>query len=342
MILKNNINIIPKLFVLMALLILSDESFIQASSLTHTITTNFKLKDLSGRELALKDFRGKIVLLIFGELYQENTLKAFQDVKKIMKEKKSFRDSIEVLLIISERKKPEEYITVKEGLEINCPVLLDNDRNVYAQYEIIAIPTTFIIDRNGKILTKLASYTISYYDQLYAELGYLTGEVDDAELESVMNPKADAPYLNGKNERFLSFADNLKKRGFYESALNSYKEIIENNPDLKEAHIGIGNIYLIKKETDKAEKEFNTVLEKHPDDPAALKGIAQVFFLRGNTDKAEYFLKKVMATDYIDEDLYYIMGEVYEKKGDLEKAIEYYKKNCTQLLHFGQNKIIVQ
>ncbi len=30
------------------------------------VATNFKLKDLTGKELTLKDFKGKIVALVFG------------------------------------------------------------------------------------------------------------------------------------------------------------------------------------------------------------------------------------------------------------------------------------
>ena len=59
-------------------------SSLSAQSLEKRITANFTLKDLAGKEYALKDARGKIVVLIFGELYQENTLKVLQDMKNIV------------------------------------------------------------------------------------------------------------------------------------------------------------------------------------------------------------------------------------------------------------------
>lgn len=314
------------------MLALLPAGFSQAKPSEGPVMTNFKLKDLAGRELALKDFRGKIVVLVFGELYQQNTLKAVKDLKKILAGKRSYREATEVLLIISERRKPGEYQKVKGGLEITYPVLLDDQRNVYAQYEIIAIPTTFIINRSGRIAARLPSYTIAYYDQVDAELGFLLGEVKKEELESVMHPKAAAPKTNGKAERIFSLAENLKKRGFYDSAMNSYKQVLNMNPDLKEAHIGMGIIYLKKAEIEKAEKEFQVVLEKAPDDPAALKGIAQVHFLRGEIDMAEDLLKKVILSNYVDDDIYYVMGEIYEKQGKLKEAISFYKKNCQKLL----------
>ena len=304
-----------------------------ARPLEGRITTNFILKDLAGRELALKDFRGKIVVLVFGELYQQNTLKAIQDVKKILSEKRSYRESVEVLIIISERRKPKEYLKVKRGLEIPYPILLDDQRKVYAQYEIIAIPTTFVIDRDGKLVAGLPSYTIAYYDQMDAEVGYILGEVEKEELESVLHPKTAAPKTNGKIERYLSLAENLRRRGSYNSAIESYQKVLKRNPNVIEAHLGMGAIYLAKAKPDKAEEVFQQVLKDNPDNPAALKGMAQVYLLRDDIDKAEELLKKVLSSNYTDEDFFYVMGELYEKKGNLKEAIHYYKKNCQKLMH---------
>ena len=319
-------------FILGVILILLPLNVSLARPLVGRMTTNFILKDLTGRELALKDFRGKITVVVFGELYQQNTLKAINDLKEILSKKLSYRESVEVLLIISEKKKPEEHLKVKGGLKITYPILIDDQRKVYAQYEIIAIPTSFIIDRTGKIVATLPSYTIAYYDQMDAELGYLLGEVKKEELESVLHPKAVETRMNGKTERYLALADSLRERGFYDSAMDAYRKVLEREPDSTEAHLGMGIIYLDKAELEKAEKEFQAVLKKNPDDPAALKGMAQVYLHRGNTDKAEELLKKVLSSNYMDEDLFYVMGELYEKKGNLKEAIEYYKRNSQKLL----------
>jgi tetratricopeptide (TPR) repeat protein len=318
--------------ILGVILILAPLHTLLARPLVGRMTTNFILKDLAGRELALKDFRGKIVVLVFGELYHQNTLKAIEVLKEILSEKVSYRESVEVFFIITEEKHPEEHLEVKGGLEIPFPVLLDNHRKVYAQYEIIAIPTTLVIDRTGKIVASLPSYTIAYYDQMDVELGFLLGEVNKEELESVLNPKAVEKTLNGETERYLFLAESLRNRGFYENAMNSYQKVLEKYPANTEAHLGMGTIYLDKEEVENAEKEFQLVLQQNPDNPAALKGMAQVNLSRGNIEEAEKLLQKILSSDYIDEDIFYIMGELYEKKGNLKKAIEYYKMNSQKLL----------
>jgi tetratricopeptide (TPR) repeat protein len=307
-------------------------SALSAQPLEKRITTQFALKDLAGKEHVLKDLKGKIVILIFGELYQQNTIKALQDMKKILSIKRSYRETVEVLLIVSEKKNTQDYLKVKEGLEIPFPILLDDQRKVYANYQIIALPSTFVIDRSGIIVAAFPSYTINYYDQVDAELGSLLGEITKEELESVLSFKGTTPVVDQTTERYLSLAEHLRKRGWYDSAMNSYQEALKNDPASIDAHLGMGMIYLDQKKPDKAGETFQFVLKNNPENPAALKGMGQIYLLRGEIDKAESLLKKVIASNYVDDDILYVLGEVYEKKGNHIEAMRYYKKNCQQLL----------
>jgi peroxiredoxin len=313
-------------------LALSSIGSLSAQPLEKRITANFALKDLAGKEHVLKDVRGKIVVLIFGELYQQNTVKALQDMKKILSVKQSYRDTVEVLLIVSEKKNTQDYLKVKEGLEFPFPILLDDQRTVYAQYEIIALPSTFVIDRNGIIVAAFPSYTIAYYDHMDAQLGNLLGEMSKEELESVLNFQGASPPIDQTGERYLSLAEHLRKRGWYDSAMNAYQEALKNDPASTEAYLGMGVIYLDLKKPDKAGEAFQFVLKNNPDNLAALKGMGQVYLSRGEIDKAESLLKKVIAANYVDDDIFYVVGELYEKKGNHKEAMRYYKKNCEQLL----------
>ncbi len=293
---------------------------------------NFKLKDLNQRELSLKDFRGKIVILLLGELYQQNTLKAIQDINKIVSEKRLFQKSVETLIIISEQNKSDKYINLMNDLNLLYPVLIDNNRNAYAQFEVKAIPTTIILNKKGEIATRIPSYTIAFYDQIEAQLSYLLGKINTNELQNVMTSKNETAEIDEKLERTLSLANNLYRRGFYDSAMDYYEKILKMSPDLTDAHLGTGNILLKRTKIDMAKFEFQTVLKLTPDNPAALKGMAQVNFFSGSTAAAEELLNKVISANYIDDDLYYILGQVYEKQGKLQAALNAYKINCEHLL----------
>ena len=332
----NNTPGTKKIFILLIyiilLTVLTSTSSIGSDKQLHT-AINFKLKDLNHRELSLKDFRGKIVILLLGELYQQNTLKAIQDLNKIISEKRLFRKSVEILIIISEQNKSDKYINIMKDLNLSYPVLIDNNRNAYAQFEVKAIPTTIILNKKGEIATRIPSYTIAFYDQVEAQLSYLLGKINLNELQNVMNSKNETAEIDEKLERTLSLANNLYRRGFYDSAMDYYEEILTMSPDLIDGHLGRGTILLKRNKMDQAKSEFQTILKLNPDNHAALKGMAQINLLKGNISTAEELLNKVISANYIDEDLYYILGQVYEKQGKLQEALNAYKINCENLLH---------
>ena len=332
----NNTPGTKKIFILLIyiilLTVLTSTSSIGSDKQLHT-AINFKLKDLNHRELSLKDFRGKIVILLLGELYQQNTLKAIQDLNKIVSEKRLFRKSVEILIIISEQNKSDKHINIMKDLNLSYPVLIDNNRNAYAQFEVKAIPTTIILNKKGEIAIRIPSYTIAFYDQVEAQLSYLLGKINLNELQNVMNSKNETAEIDETLERTLSLANNLYRRGFYDSAMDNYEKILTMSPDLADAHLGRGTIFLKRNKIDMAKSEFQTVLKLTPDNPAALKGMAQVNLFEGSIPTAEKLLNKVISANYIDDDLYYILGQVYEKQGKLQEALNAYKINCENLLH---------
>jgi tetratricopeptide (TPR) repeat protein len=217
-------------------------------------------------------------------------------------------------------------------LNLSYPVLIDNNRNAYAQFEVKAIPTTIILNKKGEIAARIPSYTIAFYDQVEAQLSYLLGKINLNELQNVMNSKNETAEIDEKLERTLSLANNLYRRGFYDSAMDYYEETLTMSPDLTDAHLGRGTILLKRNKIDMAKSEFQTVLKLTPDNPAALKGMAQINLFKGSIATAEELLNKVISANYIDEDLYYILGQVYEKQGKLQEALNAYKKNCENLL----------
>lgn len=120
----------------------SEESFPEAF--------DFRLKTLDNKELKLSDFKGKVVVLDFWATWCPPCRKGIPDLIEIQKSMKDVQ-----VIGISVDENPKKVIPnfVKE-FKINYPVVIGNDE-VYNRYGgIEAIPTTFIIDRYGKIRNK--------------------------------------------------------------------------------------------------------------------------------------------------------------------------------------------
>jgi len=108
----------------------------------------FRLKDLHGAEVALGDFKGKVVLLDFwatwcGPCRQE--MPEFQRIHRELAAK-------DVVVLALDGDEPLE--TVAEYMDkekFTLPVLLANGTSVMDRYGVHAYPTTFAIDKNGLV-----------------------------------------------------------------------------------------------------------------------------------------------------------------------------------------------
>lgn len=119
-----------------------------ALKITKTKSMNFKLKDLNGKEVSLSDYKGKKVFLNFWATWCHPCKAEMPEMEKLYQETK---DSDLVILAVN---LDEEKNTVQKFInsnKYNFPVLLDTGNIVADKYEIISIPTSFFIDKEGNI-----------------------------------------------------------------------------------------------------------------------------------------------------------------------------------------------
>ncbi len=126
---------------------------------------DFTLQNLDGDLVSLNDFRGKPVLLNFWATWCGYCREEMPYIQQIDNE---WPDSELVVLLINvaERKSMvEEYM---EAYNLSLTVLLDSRRTVSEKYNIIGLPTTYFIDKDGIIREKVPGAfrdkeTIEYY-----------------------------------------------------------------------------------------------------------------------------------------------------------------------------------
>lgn len=110
---------------------------------------NFILKDNNGREFQLSDYKGKGVFLNFWATYCEPCKQEMPYMNNVFSEYQAL--GVEILAINSgEGKLIVDKFIDKYGLDF--PVLYDHEGTVTSLYDFISLPTTFLIDENGKIV----------------------------------------------------------------------------------------------------------------------------------------------------------------------------------------------
>ncbi|MDP3023971.1 MAG: TlpA disulfide reductase family protein [candidate division Zixibacteria bacterium] len=117
------------------------------------IAPDFTLKDLNGVEKSLKEFRGKVVLLNFWATWCSPCR---IEIPSMVKLYKKYKDrGLEIIGVNLDKLGRSGVEQFSKEYNISFPVLLDPAGEVGTNYGIVALPTTFILDRKGKILERV-------------------------------------------------------------------------------------------------------------------------------------------------------------------------------------------
>jgi len=113
---------------------------------------NFEVVDLEGNSIHLSQFRGKVILLNFWATWCGPCKKEMVPMEALYQQCK---DSGFIVLAVSLDQggvKVVKAFVEKRGLTF--PVLIDTSGKAKSTYRITSLPTTFLIDRDGRLLGK--------------------------------------------------------------------------------------------------------------------------------------------------------------------------------------------
>jgi thiol-disulfide isomerase/thioredoxin len=132
---------------------------------------DFVVKDLSGKEVAFKDFRGKVIFINLWATWCgpcRSEMPSIQELYNgIDKEKIAF-----VMLSLDEVSRIEKVKSYVAQMEFNFPVFMTQGQLTNQLY-VETIPTTFIIDKYGYIVAKetgMRNYNTAKFKRYLEEL----------------------------------------------------------------------------------------------------------------------------------------------------------------------------
>jgi thiol-disulfide isomerase/thioredoxin len=128
----------------------SDMGVTRVPKVTDPLEIN--LSDYFGQPVSLSDFRGKIVFINFWTTW---CLACVIEMPSMEKLHQKFKDKDFVILAINLQESASKVIEFFKEHKLSFTALLDTTGDVGAGFGIRAIPTTFILDKNGRLIGKV-------------------------------------------------------------------------------------------------------------------------------------------------------------------------------------------
>jgi peroxiredoxin len=158
-----------KPWLLATLLVLGTSATVSAVA-PSALAPDFTLHTLGGPNLRLQEQRGRVVMVNFWATW---CTPCRQEMPQLNKLYEKYRASGFVLLGVNVDDDTRHAADVALKLGLKFPVLLDTDKTVSRLYDLNTMPSTVLIDRDGRVRYLHRGYLLGYedlYDKQIREL----------------------------------------------------------------------------------------------------------------------------------------------------------------------------
>lgn len=106
------------------------------------------LMDLDGRRIQLKDYRGQVVLINFWATWCPPCVEEIPSLNRLGER---YRDRPLALLSVDFQEPAEKIRDFARRVPVGFPVMLDRDGRASLDWQVFSFPSSFVIDRQGRI-----------------------------------------------------------------------------------------------------------------------------------------------------------------------------------------------
>ena len=121
---------------------------------------DFTLNDLSGKQVSLQDYEGKVVVLNFWATWCSPCRREMPGLEKLYQKYKDKDFQLLGIVVVSSEKDISDQV---KSIGVSYPILLGDKKLISDYGSFNMIPNSFIIGRDGKILKQLSgsrTYTV--------------------------------------------------------------------------------------------------------------------------------------------------------------------------------------
>lgn len=129
------------------------------------VAPDFTLKNLQGTNLNLTEQRGQIIVVNFWASWCGPCRKEMPVLQSLHDKYNDLGVSVWGVNVEQENQAGRDFL---RGLDLTFPIFFDASNNISASYQVEAMPTTVIVDRNGKVRYVFQGFKAGY-EKKYAK-----------------------------------------------------------------------------------------------------------------------------------------------------------------------------
>lgn len=144
-----------------------------ATSSTMDAAPDFALKGSTGENLRLSELRGQVVMINFWASWCGPCRQEMPHLEALYQRYEPLGFTLLGVNVEKSRKKADEMLS---DMPVSFPILFDSSNEVTKLYDVIAMPSTVLIDRDGKIRHIHHGYKPGYEEQYQTQIRSLIKE----------------------------------------------------------------------------------------------------------------------------------------------------------------------